>query len=481
MFKAEKRDNFIIVVLSLLLLLYVVLRAYFLNLTHDEAHSYNSVLNFWHVQFLCTGNSHWINSLAMKCVVSLGLESPLALRWLSIISLAIILFLAFRWIKTLESGILKFSAFAFLFLDPYFIDYFSLARGYASAIALQCLCLYYFLNGMKKHNKNHLTLSLIFAAMSSIANFGFIYFFIAFSAIYFFMVYFKDRFHFWREKHFYVDSILSLFFLGIILRAFKFLVECSNDLVGAGEFTIAEMFRVFVDGQAYHKINFHYTDIQFYGLVFLFCLVAVCFYGIIVNKRQKSALYFYSSLIILIVISITTFNNVCFNVVFPYYRTTLFLFVPTSVVFFSFFDLLIKNLLIKKIVLSIIALFLLVNFCLSMNLKFCFDFKEQADCNEAYACVQNDGAQKVGISPEVFGVFYNYYSRCKNYHYIFNFEMIETRFPVGMCNVPDKLKEYDHLILYPPYNFSYYRNSKVNLQVINYFPTTGLVVARVLK
>lgn len=469
-----------------LLFVYVLLRSHFLNITHDEAHSYHSIKNFWYVQFLCTGNSHWLNSLAIKISLLFGFENVLGIRWLSLISFAGVLICAFIWIRSIEKPYLKLSAFCFLFLSPYLIDYFGLARGYASAIMFQALSISFYIAGLNKGKRNYLFFSLVCSGLSAIANFGFVYFFMAFSLIYFYEIHFQSGFIFLKKRRFYIDVFMSIAFSLVLLRAFVFIIQCSKDLVGAGTYTIGEMFRVFIDGQAYHKFEFIPAHLQIYALIFLTLVIAACIFGVFKIKNQSSEnsdtiIYSFCSALFLIMICVILFNFFCFGIVLPFYRTMLVFFIPVSVVLFYFVEHAFKNKTVKKLIFTSISGCLIINFCYSMNLKYCFDFKEQADSREGFNWLANTAAKRVGISPELYGVYSNYYRICKDYPYTFMGEMIETRFPKGICSQKNKLSEFDHLIIFPPYDMSYYKNSNIKVKVLKYYETTGTVIVKVIR
>ncbi len=473
----QKYSNIIIGILCILLYLYVLLRAHFLNITHDEAYSFHNVKIFWYAEFFCTGNSHWLNSLAIKCALLLGLENVLALRWLSILSFAIVLICIFIWIKTIEQPYLKLAAFCFTLLNPYLIDYFGLARGYASGLMFQAIAGLFFIYGLSSGKRNILLCSLIFSGLSAVANFGFVYFFMAFSLIYFYKIHFKDRFSFLKQKIFYVDIFIVLIFCFIQLRAFIFIIHCSNDLIGAGVYSIGEMFRVFIDGLTYHKIELIPAHLQLFTLLFLALILIASIFGILKNKTVP--LYFYCSALLLIMLALIIFNRFCFDLVFPFNRSMLVFFIPVSICLFYFIGSVLKNNFFKKIIFSSISVFLIFNFLLSLNLKYCLDYKESADSQESFDLLTDIGAKRVGISPELYGVYSNYYAISKNYTYTYIGEMIETRLPKGTSPQKNKLSEYDHLIIFPPYDLSYYKNSNIKVKVLKYYQTTRLVLVKV--
>lgn len=462
----------------LLLIVYVVLRAALVNITHDEAYSFHNVKNFWISEFLCTGNSHWINSAAMKLSLLSGCESVFCLRWFSVFSFILTCCFGWWWLKTFSSTSIKLLGFCVLFLNPYLLDYFGLARGYAAGIMFQCLALWFFVKGINKNKRLTLFLSIAFAGLSSISNYSFVYFLFAFALIYFYTVYFKGLNGFYKRKSFYVDALICLGTFLLIGRAILFMIRCSGDFKGAGEPSFLAMFHVLSDGFFYHKLVLPKL-IQFgISLGIFFCISLSCYFGIFKRKEHQNALYYYSSLIFPLMILPMILNYLCFHAPYPFYRAAQLLIVPSAVSFVSFIRF--KFIFYKPVIL-VFSFLLIINFMMSINLKHAFDFMEQTDSKESFDELQKLNAKHVGISPELYGVFVNYYytSNTKKYNYIG--DRIETYYPKGICPVENKLAEFDYLVLYPPYDLTYYKNSDVHLTYVSVSPNTKNLIVRVQK
>lgn len=78
-----------------------------------------------------------------------------------------------RSIKELH---LKLFILSLLLLNPYILDYFSMARGYASGLMFEALALFYFFRFLKEEKKLFQALALFFAGLSPLSNFSYIYF-----------------------------------------------------------------------------------------------------------------------------------------------------------------------------------------------------------------------------------------------------------------------------------------------------------------
>ena len=478
--KTRILNNLSFSVLIGLLMLYVMIRAVCMDVTHDEAYSFYNVKHFWYVETLCTGNTHWFNFVAIKAAVLLGCEKAWQLRWFTLLSALIFLCVGYQWIKSIRSVPMKAFAFSFLFLNPYLLDYLSLARGYAAGLMFESLSIC-FLMMAYSHKKQVLSFfALFFAGMAAIANFNFFYFFAAFNLVYFYTYYFKNGFSFFTEKRFYRDLLFSIGIVALVLRALLFITKCSND-IGAygGETLVDSVFYGFIDGLVYRNFLLQSNTIYIMACVLFSIVICAALFGAYQFKKKHQRLYTYASCIFLLMLLLLVINKYFFNVLYPTYRTTLMFFPLIAIILSCFLNELIKQMILKKIMLYGLSLVIFTNFVMSFNLHSTFDYPEQRDAKAAFNLLQDMGAKNVGIAPELYGVFRNYYQQTDHYSYSFVGESINTSIPKGMDTEINKLSEYDYLVLFPPYNLSFYRKNVIKLEGIRYFADTRAFVVEV--
>jgi hypothetical protein len=480
--KTRILSNLLFSVLIGLLMAYVIIRAVCIDLTHDEAYSFYNVKHFWYVEALCTGNTHWFNFVAIKAAVLLGLEKAWQLRWFTMLSAMVFLSVGYHWLKSIKSIPVKAFAFSFLFLNPYLLDYLSLARGYAAGLMFESLGICFLILAYNGKKQVLSFLALFFAGMAAIANFNFFYFFAAFSLVYFYLYYFRNGFSFLKEKQFYRDLLFSLGIVALVLRALLFITKCSND-IGAygGETLVDSVFYGFIDGFVYRNFSVPANVIYSIACVLFPLILCAALFGTYHFKRKHQQLYAYASCIFLLMLLLLLVNKYFFHVLYPTYRTTLMFFPLMAIILTCFFNEILKSLLLKKIVLLSLSALFLVNFTLSLNLYSTFDYPEQRDAKQAFQLVQDLGAKKVGIAPELYGVFRNYYQQTNQYKYFFVGESINTSVPVGVDPQINRLVEYDYLILFPPYKLGFYKNNTIKFVGIKYFKDTGTFIVKVVS
>ncbi|HLG04120.1 MAG TPA: hypothetical protein VI731_11030 [Bacteroidia bacterium] len=125
----------------LLILGYVAWRAFVLSLTWDEAYTFFEFIRHpsWlpHDLNYMASNNHLLNTWLEKCSVGLLGQSELAQRLPNVAGCAVFLYAAGAIAtKIFSHNFERLAVFLVLALNPYMLDFFSLARGYGISIGL---------------------------------------------------------------------------------------------------------------------------------------------------------------------------------------------------------------------------------------------------------------------------------------------------------------------------------------------------------
>ncbi|MBA4241470.1 MAG: hypothetical protein C0448_12145 [Sphingobacteriaceae bacterium] len=446
-------------------------------MTHDEAYSFYNAKHFWWVETLCTGNTHWFNFLAMKTCILFGLEKANQLRWFTLLSSGVFLTTAYFWIKSFKDLPTKVFAFACTLLNPFLIDYLSLARGYSTALMFEVLSITCYYLALKSNIRNLSILSLFLAGMAAIANFNFFYFFAAFSLLYFYKYYLKQGFDFLKEKLFYLELIYAFGIATLVIKALQFITTCSNDIGAYGaEDLVTGVFMGYVHTWIYHDgiLSISIIQILAYVLCVIVVLASIC--GIRFSKQHKCAWYTFASSLLLIMLSLTIFNRWCFDVLYPTYRTAFMFYPVIAMVLVGFMNAVLTKPKLKAIVTYAVSALLAIHFLTTISLHKSFDYWQQSDTKTCFTYLDSIGAKKVGIAPELFGVYRNYYQLTDKYKFKFDGKSINTAFPNGLDASQKELQQYEYLVLFPPYNLSFYKNNRVKFQGVKYYKNTGALV-----
>jgi hypothetical protein len=413
----------------------------------------------------------WLSSL-------LGFEKAWQLRWLSLASAGTFLICGYYWLRTFEKPSVKHFAFSLAFVNPFTLDYFMMARGYASGMALEVLSLLFFTLYLQSNNRKPALFSLLFAGLSALANFNFFYFYAGFLAVYFFTVYFRKDLSFLKNKGFYFDVIISSGFILLVLRALLFIKRCSMDFTLGDENFFESIFASYLDGLMYN--NARHKQFFIYGVMLFGLTLISLFSGILFYKKHANKTYYFSAIILTIALSLHVINHYCFGMLYPYYRGGLHLFPLLVINLVYFFNFFIKG-SIQPILLYGLAVLLAFNFIRGIDFQTTIDFYHQSESKDCFELVEKLGAKKVGLSHEHQGVYINYYQETDQYKFKFDGKLLNTYDDDPNWKEKDKLEDFDHLILYPPYNLSYYKKRNIHFEGVTVFPITKTVILKVYK
>jgi hypothetical protein len=456
---------------------YVVVRAVSMVMTHDEAYSFYNVKHFWWVETLCTGNTHWFNFLAIKTCVLFGLEKTSQLRWFTVLSAGIFLTTVYFWIKSFKDISIKAFAFSIALLNPFLIDYLSLARGYSTALMFEVLSITCYYLASKNNKRNLSILSLFLAGMAAIANFNFFYFFAAFCLLYFYKYYFKQGFGFLRIKLFYIECFFSIGIAALVIKALRFITICSND-IGAfgGSDLVSSVFGSYIQVLIYDESALSLSVIQVLAYILIVFILIAVIYAIFFYKKHKCDWFIFASSIFLIMIILTVFNKWFLEVLYPTHRTVLMFYPIIAMVIVGFFSTLLVTQKIKTIVAYTMSGILGLHFFMNISLHKTFDYWQQADTKTCFNYLDSVGAKKVGIAPELFGVYRNYYQLTDKYKFKFEGKSINSAFPKGLDASQKELQQFEYLVLFPPYNLSFYKNNRMKFKGVRYYKNTGTII-----
>lgn len=459
--------------------IYLLLRTYYIDITDDEAWSYYNVKKFWWVETLCSGNTHWFNFAAIKVALLLGLEKAWQLRWLSVLSGIAFLYILYGWIKTLEHFYLKLFVFSFIAFNPFLLEYLTLARGYATGLCFLALSLY-FMNQSFKHSDNQKLIfySLLFAGASAIANYSFFYFFVAYCLCYFYYFYFIKGFQILKQIGFYRDGLYALGIIAFVLRALLFIKVCSNDIAEfGGEELVSSIFGSFIDTLLYRNISLHHTFKLILSWLLFLSVFGASLFGILKMKFHQNKLYAFTSCIVIFVLLFMVINNWCFHVLYPVERISLFFYPLMIVVLIGFVSCIYKTSSIKKCVMYVVSLFLALNFVININLISGYDHDYCMKTKRYFDYLKSIDAKKVGLQIELYFVYLKYYNVIDNQFY--GESLIRYHYNKRWVK-ENKLNDFDYLLLFPPYDLSYYKRNPVRVEGVHFFEDSKALVVKVI-
>ena len=184
-------SEFLFLIPAIFLLGFSVYKAWHISFTIDEStsylfyvrDSYSNIINYTRLE----ANNHVLNSVLMKFFCSWLPLSELTLRLPNILAHGLYLWATWKLISDFKNIWFRLGIYLFLNLNPYLLDFFSLARGYALSWAFMVLSIYYLkIYIVSKIRKSLYTvLCFVSAALGVLASFTLLDFYLALLIVYF--------------------------------------------------------------------------------------------------------------------------------------------------------------------------------------------------------------------------------------------------------------------------------------------------------
>lgn len=172
----ERIENIFYIAFGIVCWLLIWQKAINIPMTHDEVGT-AIYYGFMSIKDIITyenpvPNNHILNTLLLKLSMNIFGVHPWAIRLPNILAFLCYYFFAIKFLrKYITNSILQYVGLLLFVLNPYFFDFFSLARGYAMSTALMMASIFYFFEFVKNGDNKNLILTLSIAVISVLANF----------------------------------------------------------------------------------------------------------------------------------------------------------------------------------------------------------------------------------------------------------------------------------------------------------------------
>lgn len=166
------------------LLCWIIAKALILPVTIDEVHTvlHYSTMSFWDIVTYKdpVPNNHILNTLLIKGSRGVFGMTPFAVRLPNILGFVLFMYFSWRIFRNANAAPLFVTlGLVALVANPYLIDFFSLARGYALSIALMMGSITFILTWLSEGRARSLWLAAGFGALAVYANFTVLNFYAA--------------------------------------------------------------------------------------------------------------------------------------------------------------------------------------------------------------------------------------------------------------------------------------------------------------
>ncbi len=391
--KSLQINKVIIIVASVFLLTYIMLRAYLLSFTHDESLSLYIVDGKF--IFADTANNHLLNTKLMDIFKKCFGRKEFSLRLPNVLSFITYSISCFYILKTSRKLWFTIFGLALILFNPFMLEYFSLARGYGISLGFMLLSVYFLLkDGMCTPNPSTLMkdffLSSIFGALALFANLALINFYICVLVIFFIKyLIFKNQIKKFSSFDLKYLGVFGLSIIPLILGMGRLLkLKVLNELY-FGSNSFSESFNSIFSSSLYISKYFE-TVVFIIFLIFLINLITGIIY-IVGKKKYKSSLFILTLLILMLIFG-SWIENLIFEAKYPSERTGLYyLPIIATFTYFLFRDL-IEEFKIKRIIylpiLMAAIVFILINCCFGFNLSHTKSWRFDAHTKEMMKLVK---------------------------------------------------------------------------------------------
>ena len=399
----HKKIIWLLFSLGTLIFFYSFFRAYFLSFTNDESFCYlEYVRRDWKIiNGKTTANNHLLNTWLMKISAnSFGL-SEIILRLPNVLAHLLFLYFSAKIILALRApALIAGSSFLIINLNPFVLDFFSLARGYGISMGLLMGALYYthcFLS--RNYSFRYLIYLFIFSAFATVANLTLLNFFLSIVfinlCIKLFNAYAKTNeikgVIIWMQV-FFILIIASIFVY--VMMPLIFNITSKGSYLGAQEGfwenTVPSLIWATLYEHSY--VNTLLLSILIKNGIAGIFISAFCYYFFQLIKRKPLSIpnIFTIVLIILIIAcaSMMWVQNKCLDVSFSVHRTALYfipLFTLLLVLFFNTASILSK--MSSRFLLVSFASLSLIHFFNTVNFSSCLLWKYNADTKEVVSFI----------------------------------------------------------------------------------------------
>lgn len=315
------------IVIFITLVGYVTFRAYNLSFTHDEATTYTIAKG--DRTYTVSANHHILNSHLMGIASKLFGDSELSMRLPNVLSFVLYILMCFKMVEMAKSVWKKILALCLLLLNPFLLEYFSLARGYGISLGFLMVSLWFFVRRDQRDsdfntlNINYLW-SIGFAALALWANASTINVYIALMAIFvgqFGLRSIQKGLTLKSFSMFFGVFILSCYPLFMAVRRLLFLDKRDQLYFGANRFD-----------DMLSNITFNsmlLTESNVISDILKWLMITVFIAGIIFLfwKRKSDGPFLKISLVMVLILLGLQVEHVFFEAKFPLERTAIY-FIP---------------------------------------------------------------------------------------------------------------------------------------------------------
>lgn len=427
----KNRTGLILFCIGALLLLYTTVRAMLLSITWDEAYTYIEFARngkvFLDKYDMMSANNHMLNTALMILFTKMFGLSEFAMRMPVLITHFLFLFFSAKLVKSFDNKWLAITAFIVINVNPYMLDFFSVARGYGPSIGLMMASIYYLYVFQVKENKNKwAAISMLFAGLAVLANFVLLNYFLVLYGLLWLISFYNAEGNgqsFAQKAKIILRGIAIPTLLLILL--FVLIIPITLELKGAGALFFGGEKSFWSDtistitDRSFYELGYNYWLQRIAkGFVFLVLIFSSVYCALRFFRKQGNGNILFSCSLILL-LGLCSLSTIIQHHLLetPYLldRTALFLVVLFNLIFVFFIAEFSKSKKPAAIVVHVSAAVLLIHFFMCFNLSYVLEWRYDANTKEMLADLGQiktipKGKETVSIGiPLIFDPAINFY------------------------------------------------------------------------
>jgi len=468
-----------------LLLCYSIIRACILSITWDESYTYLEFVRKGIVlptnSEIVSANNHPLNSFLIILFTKLLGLSSFIIRLPNILAHIIFIYFSAKLVTQFEKYWLVVFSFLIINVNPYLIDFFSLARGYGLSLGFMMGSIYYLFAFIKNEYKiKYASFSLVFVFLAVLSNLVLLnYALVLFGVIIFTIVasnYSNKLGLVINLKQVLLKLLTPILIFGILLYTIipiALLLKTGDALYyGGKEGFLKDTVHSIVSSTLYNlpKPNWLIETITLSVLIVPLITIVLVIYEYQKKKNRQETIFLASIISILLLSSLsTTVQFFLFKTPLLLNRTALFLYVLYVLCFVFLLHGLSKYNVGWKWLTFVIGFFSIIHLLSSLNLKYVNEWKFDAETNSMLDDVNklrsnNSKSDIISIgAPTLLEQSINYYRVTENLNWL---NGVSDNNKINLLN--------DYLFL-DPETFS--KINSDSLEIIKKYPLTNNVLA----
>lgn len=463
--------------------IYIMMRAYLVPITHDEAYSFLLVKTNYINALAGTANTHWLNSLGMKIGSLLLGDQPWQLRLFSIFAWPLYGFSAFKLSNSMQSRIWGMALFIVLVANPFLLDFFGLARGYGLTCAFVLASIWKLTEAVQKEEwqLNDWALSLFFASLAVFSNYTSLYYFLAVVAAFLFFVLMQKKLRMVWPPRLNKWYVLVVGTSVIAIANLLFIKYYTGDLeYGGDDYMVASLLGSLISSSFYGTAGAGVVHtLSYLILLLLICSFVYAAFQFAVHKKITP--FTFLALAVLLMLLLNLLFHIFFHTPYLLNRTTLMLYPCVVTLLFFFFDSIRMKEAAKKYMLAGIglslALLFAIHFFFVSNVRYSYEWKNQAESKECFDFLTARKARRIMAHEWHYGVLINYYKTTEPGKYPFEAVKINEGDLVSLpADFINQTAHYDYAALLQPFDLQQLKQKGLRFSVVKTYPLTNTVI-----